>query len=97
MFEPVGLEFLYSDAQLPQVLVNVDGLPALCMNLNCDYKYVASTGVITSQTYNSSTKLITVNGTSLPTSGITINFGGVTCAVGTLTTSSTQYTCTLTN
>lgn len=40
MFEPVGLEFLYSDAQSPQVLVDVDGLPALCVNLNCDYAYV---------------------------------------------------------
>lgn len=40
MFEPVGLEFLYTDAQAPQVLVDVDGLPALCVNLNCDYTYV---------------------------------------------------------
>ena len=43
MFEPIGLEFLYSDAQAPQVLVDVDGLPALCVNLNCDYTYEAAT------------------------------------------------------
>lgn len=97
MFEPVGLEFLYSDAQLPQVLVNVDGLPALCMNLNCDYNYIASTGVVTAQSYDSGTKVITVYGTSLPTSGVTIHFGGVTCADGTATLTNTQYTCTLTN
>jgi hypothetical protein len=47
MFEPVGLEFLYSDAQSPQVLVNVDGLPALCVNLNCDYAYVQAVAEIT--------------------------------------------------
>ena len=47
MFEPVGLEFMYTDAQKPQVMVKVDGLEALCTDLNCDYAYVESTAVIT--------------------------------------------------
>lgn len=47
MFEPVGLEFLYSDASSPQVLVNIDGLPAVCPNLNCDYAYVTASALIT--------------------------------------------------
>jgi hypothetical protein len=70
MFEPVGLEFLYSDAQSPQVLVNVDGLPALCVNLNCDYNYVEPNTIITGQTYNPSTKVLIVTGTNLPTNWV---------------------------
>ena len=63
MFEPVGLEFLYSDAQSPQALVVVDGLPALCVNLNCNYNYVAAAAQISAQVFDSQTLQITVTGT----------------------------------
>lgn len=79
MFEPVGLEFLYSDAQVPQVLVDVDGVPALCLNDNCGYSYVASTTELTAQTYDEGTKVLTVTGTAIPTTGLTVSFGGATC------------------
>ena len=42
-FEPVGLDFLYSSSLTPQVRVNIDGIKAVCPNLNCGYSYVAST------------------------------------------------------
>jgi hypothetical protein len=31
---------LYTVAQNPQVLVTVDGLPAVCPAANCDYSYI---------------------------------------------------------
>jgi hypothetical protein len=40
MFEPVSLEFMRTDALNPQIMVKVDGLEALCMQVNCDYEYV---------------------------------------------------------
>jgi hypothetical protein len=40
MFEPVGLEFMRTDALSPQVIVKIDGLEALCTGVNCDYAYV---------------------------------------------------------
>ena len=43
MFESIGTEFLSTNAQSPQVMVSVNGLPALCPNLNCDYVYIAPT------------------------------------------------------
>jgi hypothetical protein len=46
-FEPITLDFLTSDAQSPQVLVKVDGISALCANVNCDYTYVPSIGSVT--------------------------------------------------
>ena len=81
------------------MLVDVDGLPALCVNLNCDYTYEAATAEITNQTYDSSTKVIVVTGTSLPTTGVTLSFGGATCADETPSTAytATEITCTLKN
>ena len=49
MFEPIPQEMLYTAETRPQVLVNVDGVPAACANLNCDYMYVDTTALITSQ------------------------------------------------
>jgi hypothetical protein len=40
MFEPIPLEFLSTAASLPQVLVTVDGIQALCPQLNCYYSFV---------------------------------------------------------
>jgi hypothetical protein len=39
-FEPVPLEMLYTPAQKPQVLVTVNGIPAVCPAQNCDYSYI---------------------------------------------------------
>lgn len=40
MFEPIPLEFLYSDAQQPQVLVTVNGIDSVCPDFNCNYIYI---------------------------------------------------------
>lgn len=80
MFEPVGMEFLYTDATSPQVLVNIDGLPAVCPNLNCDFAYVQATALITNQAYDINSKVLTVTGTSLPITDLTVSFGGAKCS-----------------
>ena len=81
MFNSIGTEFLYSDANSPQVLVTIDGLEAFCPALNCDYKYVAaSTAKITGQAYDTATKVLTVTGTNLLMTGLDVTFGGITCA-----------------
>ena len=48
LWEAIPLDWLYTEATKPQVLVTIDGLPALCANLNCDYMYTLSGGSITS-------------------------------------------------
>jgi hypothetical protein len=40
MFEPIPLEFLYSDAQKPQVIISVNGIAGVCPDFNCDYLYI---------------------------------------------------------
>jgi len=92
MFEPIPLEMLYTAATRPQVLVNVEGMPAACANNNCDYLYVDSTALITSQSLSGRT--LTITGTNLPTSLIDVRLGDVGCGP-TTADSATSITCTL--
>lgn len=52
MFEPVPLEFLRTEAQAPQVLVKVNGIDALCPNLNCDFIYKNVKSSISTQAFD---------------------------------------------
>ena len=49
---------LYTAATRPQVLVTVDGMSAACAHLNCDYMYVETDALITSQAINGNTLII---------------------------------------
>lgn len=93
MFEPIPLEMLYTAATRPQVLVNVDGMPAACSKNNCDYLYVDSSASITSQSLSGNT--LTISGSNLPTSLIDVRLGDVGCGPTTGTT--TSISCTLKN
>ena len=52
MFEPVPLEFLYTDVQQPQIQISVGGIDAVCPTIDCGYLYVDAVGEITSQSLN---------------------------------------------
>jgi len=39
---------IHTDEVLPQVKVSVNGLPAVCKNLTCDYTFIESPYEITS-------------------------------------------------
>ena len=82
---------LYTAATRPQVLVNVDGMPAACANLNCDYMYEETDALITSQAINGNT--LTITGANLPTSLVDVRLGDVGC--GPTTGTANQITCTL--
>jgi len=43
-YEPVPFEMLKTYETKPQIIVSVDGQPAVCHGLNCDYTYVAAVG-----------------------------------------------------
>lgn len=91
-FEPIPMEMLYTSETLPQVLVTIDDLPAACANVDCDYEYVTTTSEITG--FSVSGTSVTITGTDLPTTDITVEFGGATC--GTISGDSTSLSCTLT-
>lgn len=92
-YEPVPFEFLHTAETTPQVMVTVDGLPAVCASLNCGYTYVAPTALITSFSHSGTT--LTINGNNLD-SGIiqSIEFAHVACS--NIQVSATQITCTVT-
>lgn len=63
------------------MLVTIDGIVALCPNLNCNYNYNVSAGIVMSQTL-SSTGVLTITGVLLPTtSDVYITFGPTICNI----------------
>ena len=92
MFEPIPQEMLYTAATRPQVLVTVDGMSAACAHLNCDYLYVDSTALVTSQAINGN--ILTIQGSNLPTNLVDVRLGDVGC--GPTTGTADEITCTLT-
>ena len=93
MFEPVPLEFLYSDAQKPQVLISVNGIDGVCPEFNCDYAYFEPTGLITGQTLSNGVDLVIV-GTNLPTENVAVKFANSEC--NSITVSESEISCSLT-
>ena len=52
----------------PQMIVNVEGLPAVCHNRTCDFTYTENVGELLSFTYTAETQFVTMTGTDLPIS-----------------------------
>ena len=93
MFEPVPLSMLYTDAQKPQVLIKVNGIEGVCPELNCDYVYVETSALITSQALSAND--LTIVGTGLPTDVASVSLASSKCDSTTIVASDTQITCTL--
>lgn len=66
-YAPVPFEFLRTYEEKPQVIVSVDGEPAVCHNMTCDFTYVEPTGEVTAATFDPATKKLVITGTALPT------------------------------
>jgi len=76
------------------VLITLDGQPALCPQLNCDFSYYTDSASIASQTKLGSNGLtLSVVGTNLPSTDILkVTYGQVDCAVTSKTSSSIDCT-----
>jgi len=93
MFEPIPLEFLYSDAQQPQVMVTVNGIDGVCPEFNCDYIYIDTDKAIQTQTLTNGVDL-TITGVGLPTEDIRVRLANAEC-LGDITATETEITCSL--
>jgi hypothetical protein len=76
-YEPIPFEFLYTNETTPQVIVSVDGIPAVCGSLECGFTYVQPTAMI--NTYTLSGTTLTINGVSLPTSIVSLTLSNIPC------------------
>lgn len=76
-YEPLPFEFLYTYETEPQVIVNVAGIEAVCDSLDCGYKYVPPTSLITAISFSGST--LTITGTNFSSSIQSIIFSHIEC------------------
>jgi hypothetical protein len=65
-YEPIPFEFLRTFEEKPQLIVTVNDVPAVCHNLTCDFNYIEPVGEITNFLFNHVTKVLTIEGVSLP-------------------------------
>jgi len=97
-YDPIPFEFLRTEEQNSQVEVIVDGQPAVCHNLTCDFAFIEPLGTITSFTYDETTKVLAIQGTGLPTSvdGIqSIEFAKSKCTIDVSSVSNSSVQCRL--
>ena len=92
-FEPMPLEFIYTDAQKPQVMITVNGVEGVCPEFNCDYIYIDTDSEIQGQTLTNGVDL-TITGVGLPTEDIQVKFANAECT-GDITATDTEITCSL--
>lgn len=52
LYEPIPFEWLRTHETQPQLIVSVNGEPAVCHNLTCGYAYVEPQGEITGFTFS---------------------------------------------
>lgn len=94
-YPAIPLEMLKTDAQAPQVLVTVDGMEALCLNLNCDFAYIESPAEISATTVDEfNVDEIIITGTSLPNDDTDVIWFGPTRCTET-SNDGTTITCSL--
>jgi hypothetical protein len=65
-YEPIPFEWLRTYENKPQIIVNVNGEPAVCHNMTCGYNYTIPQGEVTAFTYNAGTNALEITGTDLP-------------------------------
>lgn len=97
-YDVIPYEWIHTIETKPQVLVTVGGLPAICVNLTCDYEYVDANVTVTGGSYDTSTKILNVTGTNLPTLGSEIQmlkFAQAPCALISNTATNTSFECKL--
>mmetsp|Transcript_20884 Transcript_20884/g.32251 ORF Transcript_20884/g.32251 Transcript_20884/m.32251 type:complete len:145 (+) Transcript_20884:2347-2781(+) len=96
--EPIPFEMIRTYVENPQLTVTVDGYPAVCPTLDCNFTYTSPTSEVTSFTYTSGTKLLEISGTNLPSYSSEIYqiiFAQTVCVIDADTISSTGIQCTL--
>ena len=75
----IPFEWLYTYEETPQVLAEIEGLPAVCKNLDCSYTYEANTAEVTSMSVNAASLEVTITGTNLPADIDQVSVGDASC------------------
>jgi hypothetical protein len=94
-FHSIPFELLRTVETDQQVSMTVDGVPAACHNLNCQYNYVAAPGQVDFFSFDQASGVLNVTGTSFPVEAEidTIIFADSHCTIS--SASATSISCTL--
>lgn len=94
MYDVIPFEMLKTFETEEQLIVTVNGDPAACHNMTCSMSYIDPTATVTGFTYDTSSKVLSITGTDLPTTIAEmqgVNFAQSKCKIQTI--SSTGITC----
>jgi len=83
---------------MTQLIVTVDGNPAVCHNMTCDMAYIVPDAEITAFSFDSSSFVLSLTGTNLPTTidGMQdIIFADTFCVIDESSMTETSMECTL--
>lgn len=76
----------------------MDGLPAVCKNLTCDFEYIIPEGEVTGFSYDPDTMLLNISGVNLPKNLSEIRhveFAHSLCSINESSINETGLLCTL--
>ena len=74
-------EWFYTAHDTPQLRMWIDGMPALCTGTNCDFEYEYRSASISSYTLLGTS--LSIVGTNLPLTPVSIEMGYVNCVIST--------------
>jgi hypothetical protein len=97
-YEPIPFELLKTYETAPQIMVSVNNTPAVCHSMACDFTYTVAAAEVNAFTFDPSTLLVTVTGTTLPTTTPdihSIRFAQTDCTMDNSTVTDTGFSCTL--
>ena len=73
----------------------MNGIDGVCPEFNCDYTYINTDALITSQTLTNNVDLV-IDGVNLPFEDIVVRVNNAYCDIANMVASADQITCTLT-
>ena len=71
---------LYTNEVAPQILIDINGMPALCTTLDCGYTYETPTAELTTMTVTDDST-VEIQGTALPTELTAVVIGSTPCTI----------------
>ena len=75
----IPYEMLYTDEVAPQVVVEIDGLPAACTGLQCDYQYEEPIGLVTGMTVEGLN--VSLTGSNLTLDLVSVTLAKTACEI----------------
>ena len=79
MYTAVPFEMLRTAHEKPQIRINIDGMPAICVGLKCDYQYEVPTGLVTGMSVSGLD--VSLTGTNLPLNNLKVRVAQTNCEV----------------